>query len=130
MFDEKMSIHFICEAQSVDSPPLSYIEELVRELVEPAIPPNIDYKLDRGDFRNEPGTLDHYTIDRMSMDDLVIADLTSLKETSFFILGARVHLNLPIVYIVNDDHFIANEHDRVIRYSLQRLEESIPPLRE
>lgn len=132
MADDKMQIHFICEAQSNDSPSLPLIEEIARGLVEPAIPANIDYKLDRGDFRNEPGTLDHYTIDRMSSDDLVIVDLTSLNGTGIFILGARAHANLPIVYLVNDDHFVPNDfsNDSVIRYAINRLEDSVLPLRE
>jgi len=132
MADEKMQVHFVCEAQSDESPSLPLIEEIARELVEPAIPPNIDYKLDRGDFRNEPGTLDHYTVDRMSLDDLVIADLTSLNGAGLFILGARAHANLPIVYIVNDDHFVPNDFSSamVVRYSINRLEDSVLPLRE
>jgi hypothetical protein len=87
----EMRIHFICEVESNDSPSRPLIDDIARQLIEPAIPANIDYKLERGDFRSNLGALDNYTVDMMALDDLVIADLTALGDTAFFILGARAH---------------------------------------
>ena len=70
MADDKVKIHFICEAKTEDSPLVPLIEEIVQKLVEPAIPPNIDYTLNRGDFRAEDGTLDS----RAFADSLVLED--------------------------------------------------------
>jgi hypothetical protein len=64
--DDKDKIHFIYEAEIEDSPLQPLIDEIARQLVEPAIPTNLHYTLSRGDFRSEPGALDHCTIDMMS----------------------------------------------------------------
>ena len=128
----KVKIHFICEAENDDSPPRPIIEEIARQLVEPAIPPGIDYQLDRGDFRSEPGSLDHYTIDMMASDDLVIVDLSDLADTACFVLGARAYKGLPIVYICDETYPIRRDlrNERIIRYSMEDLELSVLQLRE
>jgi hypothetical protein len=130
--DDKAKIHFICEVESGDSPSLPLIEEIARYLVEPAIPPNVDYRLDRGDFRSEPGSLDHYTIDMMASDDLVIVDLTALTDTAYFVLGARAYKGLPIVYICDEAYPVRYDlrSDRLVRYSMSNLGDSVLHLRE
>ncbi len=132
MADDKVKIHFICEAKTEDSPPVPLIEEIAQKLVEPAIPPNIDYTLNRGDFRAEDGTLDHYTVDMMATDDLVIVDLSDLAETAHFVLGARAYKGLPIVYICDETFPVRRDlrTDRIIRYSMEDLEGSVLHLRE
>src|SRR5258708_3452543 len=100
--DDKVKIHFVCEAQTEDSPPIRLMDEIAQKLVEPAIPTNIDYPLSRGDFQAEDGTLDHCTVDMMSSDKLVILDLSDLTDTAYFVMGARAYKGLPIVYICEE----------------------------
>jgi hypothetical protein len=130
--DDKVKIHFICEAQTEESPPVRLLDEIARKLVEPAIPPNIDYKLNRGDFQSEDGTLDHYTVDMMSSDKLVILDLSDLTDTAYFVMGARDYKGLPIVYICDKTYPVRRDlrTERIIRYSMEDLEGSVPHLRE
>ncbi|TKV77992.1 hypothetical protein FDV58_27710 [Bradyrhizobium elkanii] len=132
MADDKVKIHFICEAENDDSPPAPLVDEIARRLVEPAIPPSIDYALSRGDFHSEPGSLDHYTIDMMSSDRLVILDLSDLSDTAYFLLGARAYKGLPIVYICDETYPIRRDlrTERIVRYSMKDLEGSIGHLRE
>jgi hypothetical protein len=132
MADDKVKIHFICEAVTEDSPPVPLIEAIAQKLVEPAIPPNIDYTLNRGDFRAEDGMLDHYTVDMVATDDLVIVDLSDLADTAHFVLGARAYKGLPIVYICDETFPVRRDlrTDRIIRYSMEDLEGSVLHLRE
>lgn len=129
---DKVRIHFICEANDGNSPSSPLIEHIASALVEPAIPSNIEYELERGTFHGEPGQLEHYTVDMMASDDLVIADLSDLGETSYFILGARIHKGLPIVYICDESSTVPYDFKSglVVRYSLDDPELSILDLRE
>jgi hypothetical protein len=130
--DGKFKIHFICEVHTDDTPQVPLIEQIAGGLVEPAIPPNLDYELDRGDFHSEPGSLDHYTIDMMASDNLVIADLTSLGDTAYFVLGAREYKGLPIVYICDEAAPVRRDlrSDLLVRYTIDNLEDSVQHLRD
>jgi hypothetical protein len=130
--DDKVKIHFICEAQTEDSPPVRLLDEIAGQLVEPAIPPTIDYTLNRGDFSADDGALDHFTVDMMATDRLVIADLSDLTPTAYFILGARSHRRLPIVYICDETAAVRRDlrTHRIVRYSMEDLPGSVMDLRE
>jgi hypothetical protein len=101
-------------------------------LIEPAIPDRFqNVSLRHGDFHAGPAELDHYTVDMMAQDNLVIVDLTSLDDTSYFIIGARAHINLPIVYICQDAWPIPPELRgvNVMPYAMINIEYYIPDLR-
>jgi hypothetical protein len=127
------NIHFICEAHSNDNPSHPLIDEIAEGLVVPAIPSGLDHELARGHFSVvEPGVLDHYTVDMMASNDLVIVDLTALGDTAFFIVGGRAHKGLPIVYICDEAYPVPYDlrSNFLVRYSIDNLSGSIAHLRE
>jgi hypothetical protein len=130
MADEKIRIHFICEAMSDDSPSHAYVEELARVLVHPALPAEAGGSVELGNFGGGSGELDHYTIDMMAEVDLVIADLTDLSQTAYFILGARAHRGLPIVYLCDEAALIPYDlnSQRLVRYTIENPTASIGDL--
>jgi hypothetical protein len=131
--NKQVKIHFLCEVHNTDSPPEPLTSEIARYLVEPAIPTDLGYSLSRGDFQSEPGTLDHYTIDMMDEADLVIADLSALSGTSYFLLGARAYKNRPIVYIRDEAYpqrYDFSTDIPVTVYTPDDYEDSILSLRE
>lgn len=128
----EVKIHFICQIKNNDNPRRQLAAEITGRLIEPAIPAGLDFDLQHGDFRAEPGSLDHYTIDMMAWDQLVIVDLTDLSETAYFLIGARAHKGLPIVYIYDEAYAVPYDlrSDLLVRYSIDRLPESVMHLRE
>ena len=130
--DEELSVFFICDAATIDSPSIKLAERIRRTLIEPAIPERFqNVSLRHGDFHSGPAELDHYTVDMMAQDNLVIVDLTGLDATSYFIVGARAHINLPIVYICEDAWPIPPELRgvNVVPYAMINIEYYIPDLR-
>ncbi|MEY9161630.1 hypothetical protein [Bradyrhizobium japonicum] len=95
---DKTNVRFIYEDEP-EHTPTSITDEITRYLVLPAIPTDLSINFQHGDFHGAPGNMDHYTIDMIASDHLVIADLTSLRSTSRFLLGARAYKRLPIIYI-------------------------------
>lgn len=135
MADSRIRIHFICEAMSDDSPSHAYVEELARVLVHPALPAEAGGSVDLGNFAGDSGVLDHYTmsmIDTLAEVDLVIADLTDLSSTAYFILGARAHRGLPIVYICDEASLVPYDlrSQRLVRYTIENPTASIGDLAE
>lgn len=130
--DEQKRILFISEATDGSSPAQSIMSELHDRLLRPAMPKDVYHRLDRGDIRAEPATLDHYTIDQLASEHLVVADLTELSNTAYFVLGARAFQRLPIVYICEESFPLRYDlrSPRVIKYKLEAMEEAIPDLRE
>lgn len=128
--DNKIKIHFICEAYSDGDPPLTLTPDIAHYLVEPAIPPHIDATLGLGDFLGGDGSLDHYTVDMIASDELVIVDLTSLGETAYFVIGARAYKRLPIVYICAYPVRRDLMSDFIVRYSIDNLQDSVAHLRD
>jgi hypothetical protein len=131
--DRVIRIHFFCEATDEELPAAPMDKYVLKQLVQPALPEGFQYQLNDGDFHSEPGSLDHYTIDMMAEFELVIADLTELSETAFFLLGARTHKGLPIVYICQTTFplpYALDNNVGVVRYEIENPAESINYLSE
>ncbi|MDH2353335.1 hypothetical protein QCM80_22125 [Bradyrhizobium sp. SSUT112] len=130
--NDQLNIHFVSEAGRNDSPKLPLSPGIAHYLIEPALSSTPHAKLSFARFSGKDGSLDHYSIDMMASDDLVIADLTSLGDTAFFILGARAYKGLPIVYICDEAHPVPYDlrSDFLVRYAPDNFESSVQHLRE
>jgi len=128
--DEQKRILFISEATDGSSPAQSIMSELHDRLLRPAMPKDVYHRLDRGDIRAEPATLDHYTIDQLASEHLVVADLTELSNTAYFersrlpAAADRLHLRRILPSSLRSP--------KPARHQIQARgdEEAIPDLRE
>jgi hypothetical protein len=128
-----ITIFFISEAMNNGSPPSYIAGELAFRLVENAIPDGLDYVIDVAHQTGPAIEGREADIVHVMQDaGLVIADLTELSDTAYFLLGAREHKGLPTVYLCAGDHIMRflDFQKPYVAYSPSDFAQTAPELRE
>ncbi len=112
---------FLTSLGANDSPPVEVGAVVFETLIDPAMFSFPDFELGRVYvYENETGSITRDLLVDIEKADLVIADITGMDTSGFFLVGARHATGLPLV-LIQEQHWVfpaAVRDFNICRYSL------------